>query len=138
MQSVGMVFGRLQQQRYFSTFIARELRTEDVNTFQASKDESLETIILAICISINPLYSSDSFMSIFLNTEDSNEMAYNAAFYQCLHRLIFREINIIWCTSFWFAPCFLPHVGYFCIFWCSFGHMYEGLDGGGGLVFTIH
>ena len=77
----------MQQLGYFSLFIARELRIEDVNAFQASKaHESLETKTPAIGISINPLYSNDSFMSIFLkNTEDSNEMAHNAAFYQCLH-----------------------------------------------------
>ena len=62
---------RMQQLEYFSLFIARELRTEDVNAFQASKsstklfDESIETITPAIGISINPLYSSDSFMNIF-------------------------------------------------------------------------
>ena len=72
MQSEGMVFEeRMQQLGYFSLFIARELRIEDVNAFQASKalgncSMSLETITPAIGISINPLYSSDSFMSIFL------------------------------------------------------------------------
>ena len=80
---------RLQQLGYFSLFIARELRIEDVNDFQASKalrncSMSLETITPAIGISINPLYSSNSFMSV-LNTKNSNEMAHNAAFYQCLH-----------------------------------------------------
>ena len=56
---------RMQQLGYFSLFIARELRIDDVNAIQASKaDESLETIIPAIGISINRLYSSDSFLSI--------------------------------------------------------------------------
>ena len=56
---------RLQQLGYFSLFIARELRI-DVNDFQASLfDESLETITPAIGISINPLYSSNLFMSVF-------------------------------------------------------------------------
>ena len=58
----------MQQLGYFSLFTARELRIEDVNAFHVSSklfDESLETITPAIGISINPLYSSDSFMSIF-------------------------------------------------------------------------
>ena len=82
---------RIQQLGYFSLFIARELRIEDVNAFQASKAlqnctmRVLKQKTPAIGISINPLYSSDSFMSIFKNTEDSNEMAHNAVFYQCLH-----------------------------------------------------
>ena len=77
---------RMQQLGYLSLFIARELRIEDVNAFQAAKAlRNCSTITPVIGISINPLYSSDSFMSIFKNTEDSNEMKHNAAFYQCLH-----------------------------------------------------
>ena len=75
---------QMQQLGYFSLFTAREFRIKDVNAFHGSSklfDESLETITPAIGISINPLYSSDPFMSIFKNTEDSNEMAHNAAFY---------------------------------------------------------
>ena len=81
---------RKQQLGYFSTFIARELRTEDVYAFQASKAlpncslRVLKKITPAICISINHLYSSDSFIST-LNTKDTYEMAHNEAFYQCLH-----------------------------------------------------
>ena len=59
---------QMQQLGYFSLFTARELRIEDDNAFHGSSklfDESLETITPAIGISINPLYSSDSFMSIF-------------------------------------------------------------------------
>ena len=60
---------RLQHFGYFSLFIARELRIEDVNDFLRSSsklfDESLETITPAIGISINPLYSSYLFMSVF-------------------------------------------------------------------------
>ena len=50
--------------------------------------ETVKAITPAIGININPLYSSDSFMNIFLKkttTEESNEMAHKAAFYQCLH-----------------------------------------------------
>ena len=67
MQSAGMVLEeRMQQLGYFSLFIARELRIEDVNAFQASKAlRNCSTITPAIGISINPLYSSDSFMIIF-------------------------------------------------------------------------
>ena len=87
----------VQQLGYFSLFIASVLRIENVNAFQASKalrhcSMILETITPAIGIitpaigiSINPLYSSDSFMSILKNTEDSNEMAHSVTFYQCLH-----------------------------------------------------
>ena len=81
----------IQQLGFFSLFIARELRIEDVSISgleSSSKlyNEGLETKTPAIGININPLYSNDSFMSIFFkNTENSNEMAHNAAFYQCLH-----------------------------------------------------
>ena len=62
---------RMQYLGYFSLFIARELRIEDVNAFQAPKAlqnctmRVLKQKKTAIGISINPLYSSDSFMSIF-------------------------------------------------------------------------
>ena len=73
---------RMQQLVYFSLFIA----IEDVNAFRNCIIRVLKQIHKPFGISINPLYFSDSFMSIFLkNTEDSNEMAHNAAFYQCLH-----------------------------------------------------
>ena len=69
---------------------------EDVNAFQnffkCPKALHNNTIH---CISINPLYTSDSLMSTFSNSEDSDEMPRNAAFYQCLDRLIYREINTI-------------------------------------------
>ena len=81
---------RIQQLGYFLLFIARELRIEDVNAFKASK--ALRNFTMRVLKQKHqPLVSaltfvlySDSFMSIF-NTEDSNEMAHNAAFYQCLH-----------------------------------------------------
>ena len=59
MQSAGMVLEeRMQQLGYFSLFISRELRIEDVNAFQASKAlRNCSTITPAIGISINPLYS---------------------------------------------------------------------------------
>ena len=63
---------RMQYLGYFSLFIARELRIEDVNAFQAPKALQNCTMRVlkqkqktAIGISINPSYSSDSFMSIF-------------------------------------------------------------------------
>ena len=67
MQSAGMVLEeRMQQLGYFSLLIVRELRIEDVNAFQAPKAlRNCSTITPTIGISINPLYSSDSFMSIF-------------------------------------------------------------------------
>ena len=71
MQSAGMVFGRTNATVgiFLTFFIARERRIEYVNAFQAAKalrncSMSLETITPVIGISINPLYSSDSFMSI--------------------------------------------------------------------------
>ena len=77
---------RMQQLGYFSLIIARELRIEDVNAFQASKalrncSMSFETITPAIGISINPLYTSNSFMS---NLKKKTQKIL-AAFYQCLH-----------------------------------------------------
>ena len=82
MQSAGMVFGRTNATiGIFLTFYS-------ISGLQSSSklyNESLETKTPATGISINPLYSSDSFMSIFKNTEDSNEMVHNAAFNQCLY-----------------------------------------------------
>ena len=85
MQSAGMVFGRTNATiGIFLTFYS----IEDVNAFQASK--ALRNCTMRVLkqkhqpfgISINPLYFSDSYFSIFFkNTEDSNEMAHNAAFY---------------------------------------------------------
>ena len=104
MQSAGMVFGRtIATSGIFLTFYSKRASHRRCQRFSGLKspsklfDDSLETITPAIGISINPLYSSDSFMSVFLKTKDSNEMAHNAAFYQCLHWLIFREINAIFC-----------------------------------------
>ena len=92
MQSAGMVFGRTSATigivLTFYSKRASHRRYQRILDLQSSSklfDESLETITPAIGISINPLYSSDSFNSIFKNTEYSNEMAHNAAFYQCLH-----------------------------------------------------
>ena len=92
MQSAGMVFGRtIATIGIFLTFYSKRASHRRCQRFSGLKsssklfDESLETITPAIGISINPLYSSYLFMSVFLNTKDSNEMAHNAAFYQCLH-----------------------------------------------------
>ena len=93
MQSAGMVFGRTNATiGIFLTFYSKRashrrcLRISGLQSSSKLLDENLETITPAIGISINPLYSSDSFMGFFLkNTEDSNEMAHTAAFYQCLH-----------------------------------------------------
>ena len=93
MRSAGMFFGRTNATiGIFLTFDSKRSlhrRCSRISGLQSSFklfDENLETITPAIGISINPLYSSDSFMSIFFqNTEDSNEMAQHAAIYQCLH-----------------------------------------------------
>ena len=83
---------RMQQLVYFSLFfIEKELRIEDVNVFQASK--ALRNCKMRVLkqkhqslVSALTLCTLYSFMSIsFKSTEDSNEMAHNAAFYQCLH-----------------------------------------------------
>ena len=93
MQSAGMVFGRKNATiGIFLTFYSerashrRCLLISGLQSFSNLFNESLETITPVIGISINPLYSSDSFMSIFLKKkiEDSNEMAHNAPFNQCL------------------------------------------------------
>ena len=91
MQSAGMVFGRtIATIGIFLTLYSKRASHRRCQRFSGLKsspkqfDESLETITPAIGISINPLYSSYLFMSV-LNTKDSNEMAHNAAFYQCLH-----------------------------------------------------
>ena len=109
MQSAGMVFGRTNATiGILLTFYSKRASHRKILThFRRPKlfksklyNESLETKTPAIGISINSLYFSDSFMSFFKkkkNTEGSNEMAHNAAFDQCLHRLIFREINAIFC-----------------------------------------
>ena len=91
MQSAGMGFGRtIATIGIYLTFYSKRASHRRCQRFSGLKsssklfDESLETITPAIGICINPLYSSDLFMSV-LNTKDSNEMALNAAFYQCLH-----------------------------------------------------
>ena len=69
MQSAGMVFGRTNATiGIFLTFYSKRVSHRRCLRISGSKlfDESLEIIILAIGISINPLYSSDSFMSILL------------------------------------------------------------------------
>ena len=78
-----MVLGRTNATIWiFLTFYSKRAshqRCSRISGLQSSSklfDESLETITPAVGISINPLYSSDSIMSIFFqNTEDSNEMA---------------------------------------------------------------
>ena len=91
MQSAGIVFGRtIATNEIFLTFYSTRASHRRCQRFSGLKSssklfvESLETITPAIGISINPLYSSYLFMSV-LNKKDSNEMAHNAAFYQCLH-----------------------------------------------------
>ena len=81
----------MQQLGYFSLFIARELRIEDVNAFQASK-ALLNCTMRVLKQKHQPLVSALTLCTLvthllvfFKNTEDSNEMAHNAAFYQCLH-----------------------------------------------------
>ena len=103
MQSAGMVFWRTNATiGIFLTFYSKRAshqRCKRISGLQSSPklyNESLETKTPAIGISINTLYSSDSWV-FFKNTEDSSEMAHNAAFYQYLHWLIFREINAIFC-----------------------------------------
>ena len=92
MQSAGMVFGRtIATIGIFLTFYSKRASHRRCQRFSGIKsssklfDESLETITPAVGISINPLYSNYLCMSVFLNRKDSNEMAHNAAFYQCLH-----------------------------------------------------
>ena len=41
--------------------------------------------LLYKCISINPLYTCDSLMRTFSDSEYSDEMQHYEAFYQCLH-----------------------------------------------------
>ena len=71
MQSAGMVFGRMNAKIgiFLTLYSKRALhrRCKRISGLQSSSklfDESLETITPAIGISIYPLYSSDSFMSI--------------------------------------------------------------------------
>ena len=48
-------------------------------------DEILERQTPNHCISINPLYTCDSLMRTFSDSEYSDEMQRYEAFYQCLH-----------------------------------------------------
>ena len=77
---------RMQQLGYFSHLIAREYRIKDVNVSQASK--ALRNCTMRILKQQHkPLVSAFTLCTLvthllvfFKNTEDSNEMAHNAAF----------------------------------------------------------